>query len=81
MALWTGPGGSLGVALSESPAAQSEQAALSVPGPQLAGRPGRTRSGLGRRCQGDPALGWRRGSGDDTMSGRKRSFTFGAYGG
>lgn len=60
MALWTGLGSGVGVALSESPAARSEQAALSVAGPQLAGGPGRTRSGLGRRCQGDPALGWGR---------------------
>lgn len=38
----------------KAPRPRSEQAALSVPGPQLAGGPGRTRSGLGRRCQGDP---------------------------
>lgn len=38
----------------KAPRPRSEQAALSVPGPQLASGPGRARSGLGRRCQGDP---------------------------
>lgn len=58
VAQWMGLGGDVGVALSESPAARSEQAALSEP--QLAGSPGRTLSGLGLRCQGDPGLGRQR---------------------
>lgn len=79
--LWTGLGGSVGGGALGKPRgpgankrpflcrALSWRAARGAHGPGWGGVAKVTRAGLAT------------GSGDDTMSGRKRSFTFGAYGG